>query len=424
MIEKYKNNYSSISFFLALLFIITPIIISIYNSIFGDKSYTFWYVYIVNIGMLSLMNGLLGYKLKYKKIDKVIILFLLALLLSFIAMLVSGNILRSFIGSQLRHSAFLTYVCFLGFFLNTILINKDDYKKIVNVFIIITVLMCIISLLQNTITFKLFYYNSYPNTAKVNYPYNAIYYNANHFGYYLSFAVLIIIFMLFNSSGWKKLLYLLSYSICTYTLIVNNTFGAYLGVLLMLPLVGIFAIKDKKKMDYLIVLTIFIICSVFITYHGFYVVKNNFQELFGSSGTSNVKVLYDDAGRGRVGIWKKYIGYIKESPIVGYGGENTANKFLEEHISPRSPHNSIIEIAAYNGIPCLLLYLAGLIIMFIRYFKRKKFDLKTTGVFLAVGAYFISSMFGNMTYYISPYLVILLGLLFNLEKGEENEKSS
>ncbi len=416
MIEKVKRN-TFITALLVFLIIVSPIVIVIYNVLINDQSYTFWYGYIVVVGLLSLVNGIINYLFVKNKKDYVILLLIGSLLMAFLAMLFSGNIQQSFWGSIFRHSGFLSYLCFFGYFLNAIFLNKKYYKKIGVIFLIITVFICIITLMNNNITYRLFYYHDYPKTARINYPYHAIYYNANHLGYYLTFSTIISIFMFFQERTWKKIFYLISYEVILYTIIINNTFGSYLGILFMLPLVGIYAIKNKKKMDCLVVIILFIVNSMFISFHDFYVVKSNFDGLLTSTVETGKKQISDDAGTGRIGVWKKLISYIKESPILGYGGENMNQKYLDEHISPRSPHNIILEIMAYNGIPCAIMYFGALLIIVWRYFKKKLFHNVATCLLLSCGSYFISSLFGNITFYISPYFVILLGLLFGVESG-------
>lgn len=111
-----------------------------------------------------------------------------------------------------------------------------------------------------------------------------------------------------------------------------------------------------------------------------------------------------------------------EKPILGYGAENLEAEYARYNIEQDRPHNLIIQLATTSGLPGLISYLSGIILILIRGVKKLK---ESNNIYLvayfAVIAYLISAMFGNSMYYTSPYLFILLGYIFNKCITKDNE---
>ena len=395
---------------ISVYFIIFIPIIMMLIKLFGINDYIYiWYILFVMISIISLISGVFTFFYKKKKINSVFILLLSGALLCFLAMILSSNIVNSFLGSEYRHSGFLTYLCFIGLFLNCINLDKKDLKKIGITFLIISTIISIISLLNNNITKSLFFYQK---SFDYSYPYHGVFYNANHYGYYLTLVVILSIGMfLIEKKNTYKLLFLLIYYINLYTLIINNTFGAYIGVLIGLIVFVILAFKKVNKFELGIIILLFVLNSLTIQYKNNVIVIDNFKNLF-IDVRDTVDGTQVSAGTGRVTLWKDYCGYISKSPLLGYGGENIDKSICRCNYLD-APHNSLIELAAYNGIFVPIIYLLFLIGLLIRFIKSKK-DILCICIFSCCLSYFISSLFGVIIYYTSEYYVIMLSVLYTL----------
>ena len=215
--------------------------------------------------------------------------------------------------------------------------------------------------------------------------------------------------------------------ILVYSLIVNNTFGCYLAVSIAIILFLIYCIYNKKYRIFSIIsILIFIIMSCTIQTDGKNIVLKNSNELLNDTNslinnkTQNTN--WEKAGSGRAKLWKYGIIIFLEKPILGYGAENLEAEYARYNIEQDRPHNLIIQLATTSGLPGLISYLSGIILILIRGVKKLK---EKNNIYLvayfAVIAYLISAMFGNSMYYTSPYLFILLGYIFNKCITKDNE---
>lgn len=92
---------------------------------------------------------------------------------------------------------------------------------------------------------------------------SSVFNNSNHYAYVLSIAVIVAAALFIKSEkNIEKCAYLICFAILTWMLIINDTFGAYLGVMIALALMFIHAIvvMSKTKMNILYVLSI--ICII------------------------------------------------------------------------------------------------------------------------------------------------------------------
>ena len=106
-----------------------------------------------------------------------------------------------------------------------------------------------------------------------------VFYNQNHYGYYLLLATTLSnLFFILEKNKIMKIFYMVSYIILLHFLIVNNTFGCYLAILITILLFSIYCIYKKKcKLLCTISIMIFIVVSIFTQYDGKNIVYNNIQ---------------------------------------------------------------------------------------------------------------------------------------------------
>lgn len=103
----------------------------------------------------------------------------------------------------------------------------------------------------------------------------AIFHNSNHYGYYLCLAVILGATIWMKEKNWYwKGIGLITYLFSTYMLVINNTFGSYLGILVAVACMTLFAVldwwrhrKETEKKSYLEILKVIplvlflVICS-------------------------------------------------------------------------------------------------------------------------------------------------------------------
>lgn len=207
-------------------------------------------------------------------------------------------------------------------------------------------------------------------------------------------------------------------------LVLNNTFGSYLAVMLGIVFGLIISYKKTKSMFYGIVLgaIIFVltsICMDTLTHN----VSNNFK--ITTKDTNKIldtSKKADDAGSGRWLLWKGALKYSFEKPVLGYGPENLQVRYLKDNICFERPHNEYLQYAAYFGYPGLLFYLTGLVSLFIYYcIKRKSNSEITTTCLMVVFGYCVSAFFGLTMFYTVSFFYMFLGLI---SKRTNSDKDS
>lgn len=116
------------------------------------------------------------------------------------------------------------------------------------------------------------------------------------------------------------------------------------------------------------------------------------------------------AGSGRWKLWTMTAGFIKERPWLGWGAEGIADELYAATKNTRA-HSEPIMYAVYFGIPAALCYLWGCTsVFFCARRRRATLDPTTLPCLIAALGYFVSSVFGNMYFYTTPLFFMLLGL--------------
>lgn len=300
---------------------------------------------------------------------------------------------------------------------------------------------------------------------------SSVFNNSNHYAYVLSIAVVVAAVMFIKTKSMSRIGYLVSFVLLTVMLIINDTFGAYLGIMIALMLMFIHAIITVSKepeqfFGICINIILFIVLSITIrNTSNEIIVKKNFdyisqsisdilgvenkekeveKQLVSISGEQYIveevtketveekKDLSNvDAGDAGSGRWKLWVGaweIIKDKPIFGAGLENMIYEYSKLNIGEGRSHNLILQLAGTVGIPGMLLYVLGVTFIFFKALKYfKVWDTYTyMGMFVMV-SYLISSLTGNSGFYTSGYFYIFVGFVvvgtIALERSKDkNEK--
>lgn len=252
----------------------------------------------------------------------------------------------------------------------------------------------------------------------------SVYTNRNHYGYIIAMSCAVMYGMylkcLHEKEGLKKrLFYILSFAFNMYVLMINDTLGAYLAIVISYFVTLILWRVSGRKLGIKQFVPLLIIAgATAISAMGFITAKD-----WGSTIGQSLVVLwmdlfkianksdgYEEAGSLRMIIWMNTVKMIKARPIVGHGPDVYCDPMLNTLMD--TPHNEFLECAFFLGIPGLVLYFSGLVGAFVKKCKQLK-ELDTITLVAASGviSYLISSFVGVRKFNTVCYFFMLMGLL-------------
>ena len=279
--------------------------------------------------------------------------------------------------------------------------------------------------------------------------------NSNHFAYVLCMGIIAAMWLAITEKKWTfKLLYLISFVIQLSMLIINDTFGGYLGVFVAVFASIIYGIikfisylknrnllSEEERMNnkntlfngavaLLVVIVLVVTCSLNIkNQSGNAYVVNNIKGfirdigVFGGYMTTTENATQVDvstldtsitkAGSGRGETWLKVWELIKQRPLFGYGLECLLFQFSGQfNVGEGRTHNLLLQLLATVGIPGTIMYFAALAIIFFRLLSNWKSwsDVEKITTFVGI-SYIVTALTGNSTYYTSPFFMMFLGFV-------------
>ncbi len=417
-------------FFLIFLLFILPVLKQI--SPISEYIINIHYPFLKIVGMIGLWFLIITLYINFEKSDNKkeylksimpIFLFLLYMIWTLISACNATVKSIAFNGTPYRKEGYFTYLAYGGVFGLAFCINSSKLKKLLLYsFVFIAVFLTLFSIFAEHAYFNNFFIIRKTNLASFS--------NPNHYGYFLLLATSIISFLfIVEKNKFVNFLNILLYLYLLYFLILNNTFGCYLALICtFLVFLIISIIKKQKKLSVIILIVLFILTSFFVNNKTSNIASENMKSLSSdiqkiSSASSSEE--YKKAGTNRVNLWINGFKLFLKKPILGYGPENLAIEFYRINASNDKPHNLLIQLATTSGLPGLILYISGILIIIFK--SIKVFDIKNsihTICLYTVISYLGSSMVGNSMYYTSPYFFIILGLLFKellqIEKKSDN----
>lgn len=400
----------------------------------------------------------------------------------FISSLFAYDKFRSFIGCYNLRDGFISFM-FYGSVLTCILLlgknSHQDKKLITNIFLITATIIAVLTLWNYYLLIDhdaTYVQEHYPVVQKYGLSLTnitaSVFNNSNHYGYFLSIAV-IVAGAMFIKTGYQKkeLLFAILYGICfvimAYMLILNDTFGSYLGVIFGLIFMLITALVTKKNIIQTVgLIAIFTLLSIFVQdADGVYLARRNFEnttndilKIVGiaktSEGTENLVGTEETgdepqneptnssttdvagAGSGRYTLWKntfkivlgesdETIGGKIKTFLFGKGLENLIYTLRNENgDSEGRSHSLLFQLAGTVGVPGMILYFVGIGWIFISNLKNMKYwDIFSYMGMSVMVSYLVSSMTGNSGFYTSGYFYIFVGfvVLGMMELKEKNK---
>ncbi|MBQ9014836.1 MAG: O-antigen ligase family protein [Firmicutes bacterium] len=241
---------------------------------------------------------------------------------------------------------------------------------------------------------------------------SAIFFNGNHYGYFLTMAVLVGAGLFLCRQGRRMELFgLISMLLNFAVLLLNHSLGCLLaagismGCLLVLMLLTNRAAARR--------LGILLGCFAGLLLLGLLALAPLRSE-FADLALSFHQVLSGDdagsAGHNRWMLWGITCDLISQRPVFGYGCEGISDILMSE-TGRANPHNEVLTYAAFFGIPGAAFYVLGLVSVFAAWLRCKiwRDPFVLTAALAALG-YFLSSLFGVPMFYTAPFFFVFLGL--------------
>ncbi len=367
-----------------------------------------------------------------------LIALLIAVLWAFISCLLAEDVSTAFWGHDHRRDGFFLLLCYWGVMGAALILKNQQYKNILlRVLVLAAVPVCLVMLAQyfeaayTTIT-------SGDTVRILKNTNSSVFLNSNHLGYYQAI-VLAAAGGLFcwdccrkPASAKSRLIWAISWLILlaffTWCLIINNTFGAYLAVIIGLAFVAvIFTIRASqvKPVKRIIFWLPLIICLL-----------TTFVIVFGFSSTQMSKSFLDNKGffsldltesqtsedvtntYSRMRLWNLTWDMIKKEPVLGYGADSISSVFMAAEFNESGqdrPHNEYLQYGVYYGLPFLILLLFGLLTLgvqqLIRLIRYKNVNYETLIALGAFLTYWAVAFTGVAIFYTAVYSFMLLGLI-------------
>lgn len=341
------------------------------------------------------------------KNNPVFVLFLIFVSLMIISTIKNGRSIMALIGDGYCAEGlvgYTSYICY--FFITFCSLDKEYQRKFLKVLICSSCINVFASVIDHICL-----------NAKYQFlTENTIFYNSNHYGYYLLvIAVFFGMLFLHTKVFSKKSFYLFMFALIIGCLLINDTLGCQLA--LFITLIFICIVYSISKGTFipttlillLIYFSVFIfgyVCSDTIEYN----IDKNFLQVINDSSYGTNEDIETTTGTLRLDMWKHTLEYISERPLLGFAAEGTRER-LEHDTSECRVHNDYLLYAVNYGIPAALIYVLAIFSIFLRGLKHKKelSNINLLGLCCAF-AYLVSAFLGNSMFYTAPYLFIMLGL--------------
>ena len=339
-----------------------------------------------------------------------LVLFGCVVVLAYISTLMNADNPYRFRGLYPSEIGIFSYMMFfLAFFFCSSLVNSDQVKTAY--FLMFLLLSIPIGLFAIYVSVR---YGEFEAAGFHTNP-EGIFYQFNHYGYYLAMTIVLAASMLaFEKDRIHKTIYAVILEFNTVVLVFNDTFGAWLAVFvgLVALVIGMRIRNGSFELSSILVLIVFIATTLVLTpwQPG---ILNSFLRLFSDAGAIVVNSEdADAAGTHRWRLWKGTAGYISERPLLGWGPEGFADELERTCGNPRA-HNEFLSYAGFFGIPAGCCYLLGCGFVIVNGIRNLKSLSKTAVAALVVaGTYLVSSCFGNILLLTAPYFFIFLGFAF------------
>lgn len=256
--------------------------------------------------------------------------------------------------------------------------------------------------------------------------------NSNHLGYFYAISTVMAMgcFLYAKNLKWS-IIYGILYTMSLFGAFQSLSEGSMLAIIfgIIFTIITYSAscrkMKDATNLYFgkiVIILIIFATMLFICEVSGLSTFLRQMKSWIGSiiaflSGEENNSVEDGSLGSGRLVLWITACKIIGKSPLWGRGLDcynDYGNSVFVLNIKPEwcdMPHNEYLQIGANVGIIPLLLYLAAILIIYIRALRCRK---TLTGLQLVLlnsaFAYCVSAFFGNTFTYTYPFFIMILAM--------------
>lgn len=240
---------------------------------------------------------------------------------------------------------------------------------------------------------------------------SAVFFNGNHYGYFLMMAALIGAAYFLFSENKPAVFGAVSAGLNLILLAINHSLGSILALLIVLAGTALVIIlKDRSHMRRLGLLVAAAAVALVVGFIISPALRKEFTGLFADLSAILSRTAEGTAGHRRLQMWTLTAGYISEKPLLGYGCEGIA-LMLYEAMKVSNPHCEVLTYAAFYGIPAAILYAAGVIAAIAASLRNTEANrTQQKAACMAAAGYFISSFVGVGMFYTLPFFFIFLGL--------------
>ena len=435
------DNYEIILMIPAMAFVLSPVYQFLSNLLLdrdypfhGFYTYTYTVDYVIWLSLIVSVFAVALYFIKQKKdnnpvkpADNIPMLFFAGVCICIvISTCINGFTDHAIYGDSARNESIFSFIAyFISFYFCSSLIGDEGKKRVILYTYLFSDLIIDLACLYHQFIKPITIWEYSDNTP------SAIFYQCNHYGYFLMLAVIIsTALFVIEKSAKVRIFCCVMLAMNSFILCLNTTFGCFLACLVGFAflIVADSIINRRISISAMAMFALFI-AVVYVSglkYHSFLgELKLFFTDIKSVMGSLNEKVISvgenevkvsaaDSAGTGRWGLWKNTIRYIRERPAFGWGIEGIADRLsVDSHGLNNRPHNEYLQYAAFFGIPAAILYVCGAATVYIRAWRKRRDIGRYTFACLAVAfTYLFSAIFGNTMFYTAPFFFIFLGLGF------------
>ncbi len=409
------------AFIIISIFVLNPtvkMIISLFESDIVDSLFwgywheynyyiLFYGIFIIILYIIKLrIDNHLEINIKVLKEHPTILLFLILGLLMILSTIVNGFPEYSILGHPYCSEGLFGHLSYIIYFFLALLCSKGHRSLFYIIFGVTSSLNIL------TTTFDYIFLDCHYNFVLGS----TIFSNSNHYGYYI--LVTMIFFGMLSITSKKKiqtLLFILMYMLTLGVLLLNNTFGCQVALVVTLVFICIvFSIYKEKFVP----ITLLLVIAFFVTCFIGYIfsdnihknIDNNLSQFSNDLNALSGNEHESSTGVARKKLWEKTIEHIGQKPLLGFAADGAEKKLARETRIDGRCHNDYLHYAVCFGIPAGIIYIVANFLVFLRGLKNKTKlnNLHLVGLTCAF-AYLVSAAVGNTMYYTAPLLFIMLG---------------
>lgn len=331
------------------------------------------------------------------------------IVLAALGVLVGGATDATWTGDWYRRESIFSYASYVGFFYLASQVLVAAHRRLVLAVTLCSVVAtCVVALA--IVVFPDLRREVWPDVPDQVVAY---FHQFNHYGYLLAVGAAIAAAGFHLARGrWLRVALLAALGLIGFTLNLNGTLGAFVALIAGYAVFVVWTGVTTRTWPRAALGPITVVGAVTIA--AGILGRGLFADLLSLGGdVSSIAAGSEgaaSAGTGRWGLWVTTTEQIRLQPWLGHGIEGIAELLP---VGFGRPHNEYLQYAVFFGVPALLVYLAAIGIVFVR-FQRRVGQLDPATVCAAVAAvtYLVSAVFGNTMYYTAPLLFMMLGLVW------------